>query len=1019
MLKAVRAFAVSVCLLALAVPAAHAATYVVPSDAELIQRSDDVLVATGVSSNVERDTRGAIVTRYMLSVDRVLKGERVAGSRITLTEQGGILDGKARIIGGTPSYETGRQYLIFTATDPTMEPTTLGMGLGQFFMVQLDGQQLAMRAGVDGFDGNLGTHAEQPRDLSRFETYIRGIAAQRYAPVDYFVTDGARAPDAVKIVTNAGFSRGSYLMGGNFRWQTPSASFALSGARPGTQPPIAIPAGGAEGVSAAVASWSGAGAGITYSAGGIDNTAIKGLTDDDGRNTVLFGDPNGEVAAAGAGVVAIGGAWGDIQYPFDGENFIRIVEADVVVGSNVGFCFGSILTHEMGHTLGFRHSNQNASNAPCTPGGSIDCTSNAIMNSGLDSTLCARNGALLTWDSDAANTVYGAGPVCVPPSITTSPQSKSIGLGTSTTLSVVAAGSSPLTFAWFEGNPGDTTKPVGTNAATISITPTTTTTYWVRVTNTCSTQVANSTAATVTVTCIAPSITTQPNSANIVEGNSATLQVVAAGSGLSYQWFQGATGITTNPIGTNSPSLNVAPVATTQYWVRISGACGGPINSITATVNVTPCAELNVDAPTATPNPGIGNFRLNVNAFSSATPLQFQWFRGTTPGFGGTLIGSSQALNVTVTAVTSYWARVTNGCGKSAFSTLITVAPCTLPSISTQPEDKNIVTGNSAALSLGVGSPATTVTWYRGAVGDRTNSAGTGASVSVSPTETTQYWAELTNTCGAISSRQVTVTVEQATTNLFMLNRRFNVQVRYRNQFANPPSEGLLTGRSLLSSQLSDTAIFWFDSPLVVELMVRVSDARPFDNAFHVYLGGLSDVEFFITVKDTVTGKTVEYHKEANKLVGQIDRKSFPAPANATLLQDGVDALMHRATNAILGANADTSTLRMLDRYDVRIHYRNQFASPAVEGYLLGRAITKVSSTETAVFYFENPESVEWMVRFSDVRPFANRVDFFHGGLSDVEFTVEVTDTRTGAQKSYPVAPFSLAGGVDRQSFQP
>src|SRR3954469_14657408 len=47
----------------------------------------------------------------------------------------------------------------------------------------------------------------------------------------------------------------------------------------------------------------------------------------------------------------------------------------------------------------------------------------------------------------------------------------------------------------------------------------------------------------------APVITTQPQSQTIPAGTSADLSVIATGSGLSYQWYQGTRGVTTNPIG--------------------------------------------------------------------------------------------------------------------------------------------------------------------------------------------------------------------------------------------------------------------------------------------------------------------------------------------------------------------------------------------------------------------------------------------------------------------------------------
>ena len=104
-------------------------------------------------------------------------------------------------------------------------------------------------------------------------------------------------------------------------------------------------------------------------------------------------------------------------------------------------------------------------------------------------------------DQDFALFVYNAGApgsCTAAPSITTQPQSVSVPSGTGVRLSVGAGGTS-LSYQWFVGPTGVTTTPVtGGTGTTVDVTPAATTTYWVRVTNTCGS--SDSAAATVTVT---------------------------------------------------------------------------------------------------------------------------------------------------------------------------------------------------------------------------------------------------------------------------------------------------------------------------------------------------------------------------------------------------------------------------------------------------------------------------------------------------------------------------------------
>lgn len=89
---------------------------------------------------------------------------------------------------------------------------------------------------------------------------------------------------------------------------------------------------------------------------------------------------------------------------------------------------------------------------------------------------------------------------------------------------------------------------------------------------------------------VAPSISQQPQSQTINFNTSATLTITATGTApLTYQWYQGNSGDTSNPLaGATSATFNTGNLtATTNYWVRVSNGQGNA-DSNTATVTVNP-----------------------------------------------------------------------------------------------------------------------------------------------------------------------------------------------------------------------------------------------------------------------------------------------------------------------------------------------------------------------------------------------------------------------------------------------
>ncbi len=84
-----------------------------------------------------------------------------------------------------------------------------------------------------------------------------------------------------------------------------------------------------------------------------------------------------------------------------------------------------------------------------------------------------------------------------------------------------------------------------------------------------------------------PSIAFQPANQEIESGSSASLSVAASGDDLSYQWYEGNSGDTTNAVaGATGSTFNSGPLTESKnYWVQISNP-DGTVDSDTAVITI-------------------------------------------------------------------------------------------------------------------------------------------------------------------------------------------------------------------------------------------------------------------------------------------------------------------------------------------------------------------------------------------------------------------------------------------------
>ena len=221
-------------------------------------------------------------------------------------------------------------------------------------------------------------------------------------------------------------------------------------------------------------------------------------------------------------------------------------------------------------------------------------------------------------------------------------------------------------------------------------------------------------------------------------------------------------------------------------------------------------------------------------------------------------------------------------------------------------------------------------------------------------------------------------------------------------------------------SMTADTGYFWFFDPANVEVVLKVLDGRGVNNHVWVFYGALSNVEYTLTVTDTQTGLARRYLNPSGQLASVGDTNAF-GPLGASTKAAVVTSVSspspppvveRRALAAPAGACAPSSTRLCLrdGRFAVEIAWKDFGGRTG-----MGQAVELTS--DTGWFWFFNRENVEVVLKILDGRPVNNRHWVFYGALSNVEYTVTVTDTQTGKINTYKNVRGQLASVADLGAF--
>lgn len=191
--------------------------------------------------------------------------------------------------------------------------------------------------------------------------------------------------------------------------------------------------------------------------------------------------------------------------------------------------------------------------------------------------------------------------------------------------------------------------------------------------------------------------------------------------------------------------------------------------------------------------------------------------------------------------------------------------------------------------------------------------------------------------------------------------------------------------------------------------------------------------EYWVEVADVTTGQSRVYRNPPGEICGRGDIRALPEqPVYPLAGHPGEDPFVDLAAEPALPSKSSGSEhglhrrrsqrmgdctqgeerLCLLDgRFAVEVAWRN----PRNARTGTGQAVPLTD--ESGSFWYFTADNLELVVKLVDGRSVNGHFWVFYGALSDVEYTIQVTDTATGAIRRYTNSAGEICGQADIRGF--